>query len=105
MYRYDGLELQDEEGAVLFMVIERFRSQDAAAVYRRFAAEGRMMPEGLTFVDSWVEASNARCFQLIESDDVTAIQRWVARWQDLVEFEVVPVAPGKQTAAALTPTE
>lgn len=90
---------------MLFMVIERFRNQDAPAVYRRFAARGRMMPEGLRFVDSWVAADNSRCFQLIESDAVTAIQAWVAQWQDLVEFEVVPVAPGAQTAAVLRPRD
>lgn len=88
---------------MLFMVIERFRGQDASAIYARFAARGRQMPPGLTFVDSWVEANNGRCFQLIESDDVVAIQRWVAAWRDLVEFEIVPVAPGRLTAAALSP--
>ncbi len=79
------------------MVIETFREQDARAVYRRLEEQGRMMPSGLTFVDSWVEASNGRCFQLIETDDVSAIQRWCARWQDLVSFEVIPVTPGKAT--------
>jgi hypothetical protein len=86
---------------MLFMVIERFRQQDAVAVYRRLEEQGRQMPAGLTFVDSWVEASNARCFQLIETDDVAAIQRWVSRWQDLVSFEVVPVVSGAVTRAAL----
>ncbi|MFT5681893.1 MAG: hypothetical protein ACI8RZ_002811 [Myxococcota bacterium] len=86
---------------MLFMVIESFRDQDARAVYARLEERGRMMPTGLTFVDSWVEASNARCFQLIESDDVSAIQRWCAQWQDLVSFEVVPVVSGKTTRAVL----
>jgi len=88
---------------MLFMVIERFRNQDAGAVYRRFAERGRQTPEGLVYVGSWVEANLGRCFQLMECDDVRLLQRWVSHWSDLVEFEVVPVVPGTQTAEALAP--
>ena len=84
-----------------FMVIERFRDQDARAIYRRLRERGRMMPEGLTFVSSWVSADLGRCFQLMEADDVTLLQRWIASWSDLIEFEVVPVTPGARTAEAL----
>ena len=87
---------------MLFMVIENFRNQDAKAVYRRFRDKGRMMPDGLTFVGSWVSADLGRCFQLMESADVTLLQRWVAEWSDLAEFEIVPVVAGKETAAALS---
>jgi hypothetical protein len=86
---------------MLFMVIESFRNQDAKAVYRRFRESGRMMPDGLAFVNSWVAADLGRCFQLMECDDVTLLQRWVAEWSDLTEFEIVPVVAGKDTAAAL----
>jgi hypothetical protein len=86
---------------MLFMVIENFRNQNAKAVYRRFRERGRMMPEGLTFVNSWVAADLGRCFQLMECDDITLLQRWVAEWSDLVHFEIVPVVAGKDTAAAL----
>jgi hypothetical protein len=84
-----------------FMVIERFRNQDAKAIYRRLRERGRMMPEGLTFVSSWVSADLGRCFQLMETDDVTLLQRWIAGWSDLMEFEVVPVVPGAKTAEVL----
>ena len=87
---------------MLFMVIENFRDQDAKAVYRRFRDLGRLTPDGLTFVNSWVEANLGRCFQLMECDDVTLLQRWVAEWSDLVEFEIVPVVPGKAVADALS---
>ena len=87
---------------MLFMVIENFRNQDAKAVYRRFREKGRLMPDGLTFVSSWVEANLGRCFQLMECDDVTLLQRWVVEWSDLVEFEIVPVVPGKGVADALS---
>jgi hypothetical protein len=84
------------------MVIERFRIQDAKAVYRRFEQRGRLAPDGLTYVGSWVEASLDRCFQLMECDDATLLQRWVAEWSDLVSFEIIPVVSGKDTAAALS---
>jgi hypothetical protein len=86
---------------MLFMVIERFRNQDAKAVYRRFRDKGRMMPDGLAFVGSWVAADLGRCFQLMECGDAALLQQWVAEWSDLVEFEIVPVVAGKDTAAAL----
>jgi hypothetical protein len=88
---------------MLFMVIENFRNQDATSVYRRFRERGRLMPDGITFVNSWVQADLSRCFQVVESDDVTLLQKWVAEWRDLVDFEIVPVAPGRETAEALEP--
>jgi hypothetical protein len=84
-----------------FMVVERFRNQDAKAIYRRLRERGRMMPEGLTFVSSFVAADFSRCFQLMECADVTLLQRWVAQWSDIMEFDIVPVVAGKETAAAL----
>ena len=86
---------------MLFMVVERFRNQDAKSIYRRLRDKGRMMPDGLKFVSSWVSADVSRCFQLMECDDVTLFQRWVAEWSDLMEFEIVPVVAGKETGAAL----
>jgi hypothetical protein len=83
------------------MVIENFRGQDGKAVYRRFRDKGRMMPEGLRFVASWVAADLGRCFQVMEADDITLFQQWVVQWSDLAAFEIVPVVPGKDTAAAL----
>jgi hypothetical protein len=87
---------------MLFMVIENFRNQDAKTVYRRFRDKGRMTPDDLKFVGSWVTADLGRCFQLMETDDVALLQSWVAEWSDLVEFEIIPVVPGKATADALT---
>jgi hypothetical protein len=86
---------------MLFMVIENFREQTAKAVYRRFHERGRMMPDGLAFVSSHVAADLGRCFQVMETDDITLLQRWVAEWSDLISFEIVPVVPGKDVAAAL----
>ncbi len=88
---------------MLFMVIERFKNCDAKAVYRRFFEKGRMAPEGLTYVGSWIEANFDRCFQLMETDDVRLLQQWVLQWQDLCEFEFVPVVPSKDTVKVVRP--
>ena len=85
---------------MLFMVIERFRNQNANAVYQRFRERGRLAPQGLIYLGSWIEASLDRCFQLMECDDASLLQRWVA-----LSFEIVPVAPGRDTAEALLPDD
>ncbi len=88
---------------MLFMVIERFKNRDARAVYRRFREQGRMAPDGLTYVGSWIEANFDRCFQLMECDDPRLLQQWVTRWRDLIEFEFIPVVPSKETVEMITP--
>lgn len=85
------------------MVIERYRDRDAKAIYRRFKEKGRMMPEGLKYVGSWIEANFDRCFQVMECDDARLLQQWVVEWQDLIEFEVIPVVTSKETSEILTP--
>jgi hypothetical protein len=82
---------------MLFMVIERFRDRDAKAVYRRFRDQGRMMPDGLSYVGSWIEANFDRCFQLMECDDASLLQDWLLNWSDLMECEIVPVVPSDRT--------
>ena len=76
---------------MLFMVIEHFKESDPAPVYRRFAERGRLMPEGLSYVNSWIEVGMDRCFQLMETEDPILLQEWIKNWGDLVDFEVVPV--------------
>ncbi|MEM8948228.1 MAG: DUF3303 family protein [Pseudomonadota bacterium] len=84
-----------------FMVIETFRNQDARAVYTRLRDKGRALPDGLTFVSSWITADLDRCFQIMECEDITLLQRWVTEWSDLVHFEIVPVTSGAETMAAV----
>lgn len=86
---------------MLFMVIETFKNQNGRAVYDRLRERGRQMPDGLNFLQSWVSADLGRCFQLMETNDVTLFQRWIAEWQEVMGFEVVPVTEGKNTAIAL----
>ena len=82
---------------MLFIVIERFRNRDAKPIYRRLAEGGRRMPDGLKYIDSWVEPNLDRCFQLMETGDLRLLQRWIVEWTDLMEFEIVPVVPSKDT--------
>jgi hypothetical protein len=82
---------------MLFMVIERFKGRDARPIYRRLLESGRQMPEGLRYIDSWIEPNFDRCFQLMETDNLCLLQRWILAWNDLMEFEIVPVVPSKDT--------
>ena len=83
---------------MLYMVLERFKNRDAKAVYGRFREKGRMAPEGLNYIDSWVEANFDRCFQLMECDDARLLEEWADHWRDLVEFEFVPICRSKEAA-------
>jgi hypothetical protein len=85
------------------MVIERFRDGDAVPVYRRFRDRGRLAPAGLRYVASWVTDDFRRCFQIMECDDRELIAQWTAQWEDLVDFEVVPVITSAEAAAAIAP--
>ena len=87
----------------LYMVIEHFKNGDAVAVYRRFREQGRMAPEGLTYVGSWIEANFDRCFQLMEAEDESLVREWITNWSDLVDFETVPVRTSADAAAAMAP--
>ncbi len=84
---------------MLFMVIEHFKNRDASAVYERFRDRGRMMPDGLKYIDSWVEPNFDRCFQLMECDNPQLFNEWVANWKDLVDFEIIEVVTSKEAAA------
>lgn len=83
---------------MLFMVIERFKNRDPEPIYRRVRESGRMLPEGLRYVASWVEENFDRCFQVMECDDPKLFEQWTARWNDLVEFEIVQVISSQEAA-------
>lgn len=83
---------------MLFMVIEHFKNGDPQPVYRRFREQGRMLPAGLNYVDSWVTNTRDRCFQLMECEDRSLLKQWFERWEDLVEFEVIPVITSAEAA-------
>ena len=82
----------------LFMIVERFKNGDAAPVYCRFRERGRMAPEGLTYVSSWVDEELATCYQVMETADPALLEQWMANWKDLVDFEVHRVMTSKEAA-------
>jgi hypothetical protein len=84
---------------MLFMVVERFKDCNPVPIYDRLRASGRSMPQGLHYIDSWIEVNFGRCFQLMECDDVRLLMRWILQWRDLMEFEVVPVSPSREVRA------
>ena len=82
---------------MLYMVVEHFR--DVAAIYKRLGERGRMLPEGLSFVSSWIDQDLKRCFQLMETDDLGLFAEWTACWNDLADFEIYPVIDSQEAAA------
>ena len=88
---------------MLFMVIERFKPGTIPDIYRQLRDTGRSLPEGLTYVDSWIEASFARCFQIMACDDARLLQQWVLQWGNLVDVEIVPVVPSGDVQEVVRP--
>jgi uncharacterized protein DUF3303 len=80
----------------LYMIVEHFK--DAPAIYRRFQERGRMAPEGLQYLSSWVDDKFERCFQLMETHDRRLLDQWMANWSDLTDFHVYPVMTSKDAA-------
>ena len=84
-----------------FMVIEHFRDGNPRPVYQRFAERGRLAPEGLVYVSSWVTTDLARCYQVMECNDVALLEQWMAQWRDLMDFEVMPALTSPEAADAV----
>ena len=81
---------------MLYMVIERFK--DAPAIYNRFREKGRMMPDGLKYISSWIDRDFKTCWQLMETEDENLFEQWTDAWSDLMEFEIVPVRTSVEVA-------
>ncbi len=88
---------------MLFMVIEHFKDRDPVPIYRRARDHGRGLPDGLEYVDSWIEPNFDRCFQIMKGDDPRLLQKWVLYWRDLATFEIVPVVSSKDTRELMAP--
>ena len=87
----------------LYMVIEHFKNKDPVPVYRRFRDRGRMVPEGLVYLSSWVDQKLERCYQLMETHDRALLDEWMASWSDLVDFELHPVVTSKEAFDKIAP--
>ncbi|MEK6302003.1 MAG: DUF3303 family protein [Acidobacteriota bacterium] len=88
----------------LYMVVEHYKHGDAAPVYRRFREHGRMLPDGLAYLSSWVDQRLEHCFQLMETDDRALLDQWIANWSDLVDFEVHQVLTSIEAAERIAPS-
>lgn len=88
---------------MLYMIIEHFRNGDAAPVYKRFREQGRLAPEGLRYVSSWVSGDLTLCYQVMECEDRALLDQWMDAWSDLVDFEVVPVLTSAEAAGRFAP--
>jgi uncharacterized protein DUF3303 len=88
---------------LLYMVVEQFRNGDPVPVYRRFRERGRLMPDGVNYVSSWVDEKLERCFQLMEADDPVLLDEWIANWDDVADFEVYPVVSSSEAAERVAP--
>ncbi len=87
----------------LYMVVEHFKRGDAVPVYRRFREHGRLAPEGLAYVSSWVDAKLERCYQLMETDDPQLLDDWISHLSDIVDFEVHPVITSAEAGERIAP--
>lgn len=88
---------------MLYMIIEDFRG-NPEAVYRRFREQGRLAPDGLRYINSWVTQDLQRCYQIMECDDPGLLDQWMERWKDLTKFEVIPVMTSAEAAALIVDT-
>jgi len=88
---------------ITYMIVEHFRNGDAVPVYRRFRERGRMAPEGVNYISSWVTPDLTRCYQIMEAPDRSLLEQWIANWSDLVNFEVHPVITSKEASEMIGP--
>lgn len=76
---------------MLYMVIEKFYPDKIKDLYKRFEEKGRMMPEGVNYINSWINEEVSICYQVMESSSEEKLQEWISHWNDLAGFEIIPV--------------
>lgn len=81
---------------MLYMVIEKYHEGKVKTLYQRFAEKGRMMPEGVQYINSWINEDVTVCYQVMESDSIEGLQQWISNWNDIVDFEIIPVITSAQ---------
>ena len=86
---------------MLFMVIEHFKPGMAPEIYRRFRERGRMAPDDVKYVASWVDLKFDRCFQVMEAENESRLREWTRNWDDVTDFEIVPVRTSTDAAAIM----
>ena len=84
------------EDKMLYMIIENFHRDKVKEIYQRFEEKGRLMPEGVKYVNSWIDEEVTKCYQVMECHDVSQLEEWISRWNDLADFEIIPVITSAQ---------
>ncbi|HEY5826486.1 MAG TPA: DUF3303 family protein [Cyclobacteriaceae bacterium] len=82
-----------------FLIIEKFRAGKMKILYQRYDEKGRMMPEGVNFVSSWINEDVTICYQVMESESLEKLKEWINNWNDLADFEIIPVITSAQAKA------
>jgi len=88
---------------IAYMVIEKYRNGDPKPVYHRFREKGRMAPEGLNYISSWINEEMTTCYQIMETNDRMLLNAWIDNWKDIVDFEVIPVITSKEALDKIAP--
>ncbi len=88
---------------MLYMIVEHFKNDDPIPVYRRFRDRGRLAPDGLQYISSWVDEKLERCFQIMETADRELLDQWITNWSDIVEFKVFEIMSSKEAAEKIAP--
>ena len=89
---------------MLYMIIERFHPGKVKELYKRFETKGRMMPEGVTYINSWIDEHVSICYQVMESSSEEKLQEWISHWNDLADFEIIPVITSAEAKAKVFAT-
>ncbi len=79
-----------------YMVIEKFKQEKVKDLYKRFEEKGRLMPDGLTYINSWITEDVSTCYQLVETHDINKLYEWINNWNDFADFEIIPVITSQQ---------
>ncbi len=88
---------------MVYMIVESFKHRDAVPVYRRFRERGRLAPDGLRYISSWVTSDMTTCYQVMECDDRRLLDEWIAQWRDLIDFEIIPVITSAEAVERVKP--
>lgn len=86
---------------MLYMVVETFKDSNPSPIYARLAERGRMMPDGLSYVGSWIAQDFTTCYQVMETDDFGHFEQWTSSWDDLMEFKIIPVMTSAEALEAV----
>ncbi len=81
---------------MLFMIIEKFHPGKEKEIYQRLEEKGRMMPDGVQYINSWVDQEITTCYQIMESESISKMEEWISNWNDLADFEIIPVITSAQ---------